>query len=181
MSSNTSGNGQADPLDVLHWLGGDASEVDPRKVQEKFSDRNTPILLPGERVEMAFKVGRDFTVLTTKRILLVDKQGLTGKKVEYLSIPYSSVTGFTVESAGTFDLDAEMKFSTCMWWKKSTISQDLRRGGTDIQRVSSTIAGQILGDDYGSKSLLEQSSRGPVGDLFAWLGNDASEIDPKEA
>ena len=44
-----------------------------------------------------------------KRFVLVDKQGLTGSKVEYHSIPYKSITHFSIETAGTFDLDAELK------------------------------------------------------------------------
>ena len=40
---------------------------------------------------------------------MIDKQGLTGKKVEYHSVPYRSITHFAVETAGTFDLDAELK------------------------------------------------------------------------
>jgi hypothetical protein len=48
-------------------------------------------------------------VFTNKRLLLIDKQGLTGKKVDYHSIPYRAITQFKVETAGHFDLDAELK------------------------------------------------------------------------
>lgn len=40
---------------------------------------------------------------------MVDKQGITGKKTEYHSIPYRSITHFSIETAGNFDLDAELK------------------------------------------------------------------------
>ena len=46
-----------------------------------------------------------------QRILIADKQGLTGKKVEYCSIPYKSVVTYAIETAGTFDLDAEIKLN----------------------------------------------------------------------
>jgi hypothetical protein len=42
-------------------------------------------------------------------LILVDKQGLTGKRKEYHSIPYRSITHFTVESQGHFDLESELK------------------------------------------------------------------------
>lgn len=48
-------------------------------------------------------------VFTNKRLILVDKQGVTGKKIEYHSIPYKSITHFSIETAGSFDLDAEFK------------------------------------------------------------------------
>jgi hypothetical protein len=48
-------------------------------------------------------------VFTNKRLILIDKQGVTGSKVELLSIPYSKVTKFSKESAGHFDLDAELR------------------------------------------------------------------------
>jgi hypothetical protein len=84
---------------------GNASKIDPSKIQEEFSQ----ILAPGEQVEHAYQLIRDYFVFTDKRFVLVDKQGLTGSKVAYHSIPYKSITHFSIESGGTFDLDAELK------------------------------------------------------------------------
>ena len=92
-------------MGLLDGVLGNASEIDPEKIQQEFS----PILAPGERVERAYQLIRDYFVFTDKRFVLVDKQGLTGSKVEYHSIPYKSITHFSVETAGTFDLDAELK------------------------------------------------------------------------
>lgn len=52
---------------------------------------------------------RDMFIFTSRRLILLDKQGLTGKKVSYVSVPYKSIRMFSVETAGTFDLDAELK------------------------------------------------------------------------
>lgn len=52
---------------------------------------------------------RDVFIFTNKRLIIIDVQGLTGRKVEYLSVTYKSISRFSVESAGTFDLDAELK------------------------------------------------------------------------
>ena len=65
--------------------------------------------MPEEKVDLAFKLVRDLLVFTEKRLIIVDKQGMTGKKVEYKSIPYRSISRFSVETSGHFDLDAELK------------------------------------------------------------------------
>ena len=68
-----------------------------------------PILGVAESVERVFKEIRDMYVFTNKRLILIDKQGLTGRKVEYHSIPYRAITQFKIETAGRFDMDAEIK------------------------------------------------------------------------
>lgn len=92
-------------MGLLDGMLGNASEIDPAKIQKEFEQ----ILAPGEKVERAYQLIRDYFIFTAKRLVLVDKQGLTGSKVEYHSIPYRSITHFSVETAGTFDLEAELK------------------------------------------------------------------------
>ncbi len=92
-------------MGILSGLLGHAREVNLDEIEQEFS----PLVADGEQVEMAFKVIRDMFVFTNKRLILVDKQGLTGKKVEYHSIPYKSITHFAVETSGHFDLDSELK------------------------------------------------------------------------
>ena len=90
---------------LLDGLLGHASKIDPAKIAEEFA----PVLAPGERVEHAYQLLRDYIVFTDKRLVLVDKQGITGSKVSYHSIPYKSIIHFSVETAGHFDLDAELR------------------------------------------------------------------------
>ncbi len=92
-------------MGLLDGMLGNASRIDPQTIQQEFAQ----ILAPGEKVEHAYQLIRDYFVFTDKRFVLVDKQGLTGSKVTYHSIPYRSITHFSVETAGTFDLDAELK------------------------------------------------------------------------
>jgi hypothetical protein len=92
-------------LGLLDGVLGNASKIDAAKIQEEFSR----VLAAGEQVEHAYQLLRDYFVFTNKRLVLVDKQGLTGSKVEYHSIPYKSITHFSVETGGHFDLDAELK------------------------------------------------------------------------
>lgn len=68
-----------------------------------------PFISKNERVHFAVKTIRDVAVFTDKRILIADKQGLTGKIIEYYSIPYKSIVTYSIETAGTFDLDSEIK------------------------------------------------------------------------
>ena len=84
---------------------GNASETPLDKIREEFE----PIIVDGEALVKAFKVIRDHLVFTNKRLILVNTQGLTGKKAEYLSIPYKSIVKFSKESTGLLDLEAELK------------------------------------------------------------------------
>jgi hypothetical protein len=70
-------------MGLLSGLLGNASTIDPAQL----ADELEPILAAEETIEVAFKVIRDQFIVTNARLLLIDKQGLTGKKVEYLSIP----------------------------------------------------------------------------------------------
>ena len=92
-------------MGLFSGLLGNASKKDNDKVERQLEG----ILIPGEQVELAYVLVRDLIVFTEKRLILVDKQGVTGKKTSYKSIPYHSISRFTVESSGHFDLDAELK------------------------------------------------------------------------
>ena len=75
----------------------------------EFDEKHGHSLIEGEEVIVAFKTIRDWIAFTSWRIIHVDVQGITGSKKQYLTIPYRSVTAYAIESAGTFDLDAEIK------------------------------------------------------------------------
>jgi hypothetical protein len=92
-------------MGLFDELMGNASEVSAAEAQKEFA----AVLAEGERIEKAYRLIRDMFLFTNKRLILVDKQGLTGKKVEYHSIPYRAITHFSIETAGHFDLDAELK------------------------------------------------------------------------
>ena len=92
-------------MGLFSGLLGNASQKDIDKVERELEN----ILTPAENVELAFSLIRDLIVFTDKRLILVDKQGVTGKKTAYKSYPYRSISRFSVETAGHFDLDAELK------------------------------------------------------------------------
>lgn len=74
-----------------------------------FSSTIQPMFVSGEEIIASFKTIRDGVVFTTKRIFAINVQGLTGKKVDYTSLPYSKIQAFSVETAGVIDLDSELE------------------------------------------------------------------------
>jgi Bacterial PH domain len=92
-------------MGLFDGLIGNASRVDPAQAAQEFGR----LLARDEQIQVAYLLIRDAFLFTDRRLILVDKQGMTGRKVEYHTIPYRSITHFSVETAGTFDLDAELK------------------------------------------------------------------------
>ena len=92
-------------MGLLDTLLGHAGE----KNLDKLADDFAPLLAPGESLQRAFGLIRDLVVFTDRRLIFVNKQGVTGSKVEYLSVPYRSITMFSIETAGHFDLEAELR------------------------------------------------------------------------
>jgi hypothetical protein len=125
-------------LGFLNALMGNASEVDLAELTAELS----PIMGDNEELQLAYKIVRDMFVFTNKRLILIDKQGMTGKKVSYHSIPYKAIVHFEVETAGTFDMDAELK----LWisGQHDPLVKELKRG-TDVVGIQKTIARFILG------------------------------------
>jgi hypothetical protein len=92
-------------MGLFSGLLGNAGVVDPQKLIKDYGR----LLADGESIDVGFIVIRDTFIFTNKRLILIEFQGITGTKVDYLSIPYSKVTKFSIETAGMFELDAELK------------------------------------------------------------------------
>lgn len=92
-------------MGLFSALMGNAGTASLESLQQEYGK----LMVEGEAIEIGFKLIRDTFIFSNKRIILVEKQGITGSKVAYTSIPYKSITRFSIESAGTFDLDAELK------------------------------------------------------------------------
>jgi len=122
---------------MLQGIFGNATEVNAKELQKDLD----ATIVEGETVVKAFRIIRDLFVFTDKRLVLIDKQGLTGKKAEYHSIPYKSISHFSVETAGTFDMDAELKIYIS--GNPTSIQREFKRD-TDIVGVQKTLAGFIL-------------------------------------
>ena len=123
-------------MGFLNALLGNASTVNKEEVTKEIEQ----LLANGEEVDVAFKLIRDLMIFTDRRLLLVDKQGISGKKVEYHSIPYKSITHFSIETAGRFDLDAELK----IWISGAqtpAIDKQFKKDSSiyDIQKILATV------------------------------------------
>ncbi|KQO74474.1 PH domain-containing protein [Methylobacterium sp. Leaf88] len=123
-------------MGFLDGLLGHGSDLSPAEVNQQMAG----ILTEGEPVQVAFRILRDLIVFTDRRLILVDKQGLTGRKVSYLTVPYRAITSFSVETAGSFDLDSEL----AIWvsGRAEPIRKTLKRGA-NILAIQQAIAASI--------------------------------------
>ncbi|MGL3807537.1 PH domain-containing protein [Paeniglutamicibacter sp. R2-26] len=99
-----------------------------------------PLFVQGEELLAAFKGVRDYVVFTNKRLIAVNIQGITGKKRDYTSLPYSKVQAFSVEASGTFDLDAELD----LWFSGLGKVRLEFKGNVDVRALSQLIASYVL-------------------------------------
>jgi hypothetical protein len=110
--------------------------------QDELNKQYGQLLCDGEQIELGFKLVRDTFIFTNKRLILVDKQGLTGSKTEYKSISYKSISRFSVETAGTFDLDAELKI-----WVSSELQPSISKQfnkSVNVYDVQKVLAHHVL-------------------------------------
>lgn len=92
-------------MGLFDGIMGNATDANLTQVASELE----PVLMQGEKIDLAYKLVRDLVVFTDYRLIVVDKQGVTGKKVDYKTFPYKSISRFSVETAGHLDLDAELK------------------------------------------------------------------------
>ncbi len=99
-----------------------------------------PLLVEGEEILVAYKGMRDYVSFTSKRIIAVNVQGITGKKKDFTSLPYAKIQAFSVETAGTFDLDAELE----LWFSGLGKVKFEFKGKTDVAYLNKLVAHYVL-------------------------------------
>ncbi|MBH5294835.1 PH domain-containing protein [Corynebacterium ulcerans] len=97
------------------------------------------VLVQGEQAYAAYKTLRDSAIFTSKRLIVRDAQGITGKKVEIYSIPYSSIMMWSTEDAGRFDFNAEVE----LWTRAGNLKIKLDKK-IDVRRLDHLIATCLL-------------------------------------
>ncbi|MGO2521761.1 MAG: PH domain-containing protein [Microbacterium sp.] len=97
------------------------------------------LLVEGEQSITSFKTFRDSATFTTKRLIVRDAQGITGKKVEIYSLPYSAINMWSSENAGKLDWNSEIE----LWTRAGHIKVKLTKGA-DVRRIDSLIAWAVL-------------------------------------
>ena len=111
-------------------------KVDPKKGAEKFEE----MLLETETVELAYMAVRDRILFTNKRLIIINVQGLTGKKIDFNTIPYNKINSFAIETSGTFDLDAELKV-----WVSGLAGVEIKfLKGIDIKEIGKFLTKKII-------------------------------------
>lgn len=120
-------------MSIMHRLMGNAVQLNEDQIVQEVGD----IFADHEDVQMAFKLVRDMYVFSNIRLILIDKQGIRGKKAQYLSIPYKAITSFSVETSGTFDMDSELK----IWisGQGTPVNRTLKKG-TDVLAIQAMLA-----------------------------------------
>lgn len=98
------------------------------------------LLVQGEEYVSVYQTVRDQVVFTTKRIIVVNVQGITGKKVAYMSYPYSRVQNFAVETTGVLDIDCELLI---FFVSGLTLQLDFK-DNVDIKEISQLLASYVL-------------------------------------
>ncbi|WP_396175083.1 PH domain-containing protein [Flavobacterium sp.] len=119
-------------MGLFSALIGNAGSVNQEDLRKKYSQ----LFIEGETIELGFKLIRDTFIFTNKRLILIDVHGITGSKTEYKSISYKSISRFSVETAGTFELDAELKIWVSSETQPSIVKQFNKSVNVyDVQKV----------------------------------------------
>ncbi|SIP93330.1 PH domain-containing protein [Maribacter ulvicola] len=125
-------------MGLLNKILGNASEVSSEQLLKKYGR----LLVEDEQIELGFSLLRDVFMFTNKRLILIDIQGITGSKVEYKSLPYKNISRFSLETSGTFDLDAELKI-----WISSenapSVSKKFNKS-IDVYEVQRYLASKVM-------------------------------------
>lgn len=99
-----------------------------------------PLLITDEQIIGVYKAIRDYCVFTNKRVIAVNVQGMTGKKKDFTSLPYSKVSAYSVETSGVFDLDSELE----MYFSGLGKVKFEFTGQSDIIQIGQSISNYIL-------------------------------------
>lgn len=118
-----------------------ASFVKLRAVPDSdFSSMISPMFVNGEEIIQSFRGIRDGVVFTNKRIFAINVQGLTGKKKDFTSLPYSKIQAFSVETAGVLDLDSELD----LWFSGMGNVKFEFVASADVSKICQMISERVL-------------------------------------
>lgn len=97
-------------------------------------------LIPDEQIIGYYSSIRDYVVFTNKRLIACNVQGITGSKKDFTSLPYSKIQAFSIETAGTLDMDAEL---TLCYSGLGNVKFDFSSGG-EIKEIGKIISAYVL-------------------------------------
>lgn len=107
---------------------------------EKAAEVIKHLLIAGEKIEVAFRTVRDKVIFTSKRLITINVQGVSGKKVDYTTIPYNKIQAFSIETSGMLDLESEIDI-----WISSVGKIHFEiAGGYDVRNINRLLSECIL-------------------------------------
>ncbi len=124
-------------MGLFSGTGKDAGAAETKKFHSDYGQ----LLADGEIIETGFVVFRDTFLFTNKRLIVVDIQGLSGRQIEYLSIPYGKITRFSVQTGESFGRDAELK----LWTGSETVPLEKKfNKDVNVYEVQKVLASHVL-------------------------------------
>lgn len=124
---------------MIDFKNGSFVKLKPTALDD-FTALLTPLLVPEKQLMYAFRGMRDGIVLTNQRVFAINVQGLSGKKKDFTSLPYSKIQAFSMETAGMADLDSELE----LWFSGLGKVTFEFSGTVDLNRICRMIAEQVL-------------------------------------
>lgn len=127
-------------MSLFQQILGNATEITIDDANAKIG----PLLVANEQVIAGYKTVRDMVIFTSERIVMIDVQGITGRKESVTSVPFSSVKWYSMENAGTFDLDSEIKVGV----QGMALPLSLKFGkGAELSKIYQLFSTYILRDN----------------------------------
>ena len=101
------------------------------------------LLVEGEEIISAFSTVRDKLVFTTKRIISIDVQGITGKKKSFASLPYRQIQYFTIQTTGFLEVfpDSELY----LYFANGSVVTMEFKDSVNITSIGQIISHYVLG------------------------------------
>ena len=124
---------------MIDFQNGSLFKLSPVEPESQMK-RVAPLLIEGEYIVAAFKTIRDSVVFTNKRVIAINVQGITGRKVDFTSLPYSKIQAYSIETAGAFDLDCELD----LFYSSIGQIRFEHRGGCDVRELCRIISTYVL-------------------------------------
>lgn len=124
---------------MIDFKNGAVFKLSPAKLSA-YDKVVMPLLISGESVVHVYQTVRDGVIFTNLRLIIVNVQGMTGKKKDVVSLPYKKVNAFSVETSGVIDIDSELE----LWFSEVGSIRLEFTGGTDILSLSKTISEAAL-------------------------------------
>lgn len=111
-----------------------------KKTDDSAAKDVTPLLVSEENIIGCYKGLRDYVTFTNKRVIAVNVQGVTGKKKDFTTLPYSKIQAFSVETSGVLDLDSELE----LYFSALGKVRFEFTGSSDIVRIGQAISTYLL-------------------------------------